>query len=74
LTNGRTVADVRTALSRVACTSSDKQLKIYLAPVRELFASAALDSMGAASTIKIHTERQPYKALMTYCERGLVNV
>jgi hypothetical protein len=73
LTKGRTLAEVRATLSRVACTSSDKQLKIYLAPVREVFASAALKTMDAASTIKIHTERQPYKALITYCQRGLVN-
>ena len=72
LTKVSTVADVRAALSRVACTSSDKQLKIYLAPVRELFVSAALHSRDAAATIKIRIERQPYKALMAYCQLGLV--
>jgi hypothetical protein len=71
LTQPRSLAHVRATLTQVACTSSDKELSIYLAPVREVFASVALTTMNRAATMELPIERQPYSALIAYCRRRL---
>jgi hypothetical protein len=69
LTYGATLAHVRAALAHVARQSSDRQLKTYLAPVRRVLASAAIQSMDESVQLKLPLDRPPYNALVAYCRR-----
>ena len=69
LTGSHTLAFVREALDRVARQSSDRQLKIYLAPVRNVLASAALQNRNEREGIRLPDDQAPYSALMAYCRR-----
>ena len=71
LTRGVSLDRLRASLNQVARLSSDEQLKIYIAPVRRILASAALESMDKSEKIALPLDRQPYSALIAYCRRGI---
>ena len=71
LTRGVSLDRLRASLNQVARLSSDEELKIYIAPVRRILASAAVESMDKSGKITLPLDRQPYSALIAYCRRGI---
>ena len=71
LTKGVPLDRLRASLSQVARLSSDDQLKLYIAPVRRLVASIALESMDKSENLALQLDRPPYSALIAYCRRGI---
>jgi hypothetical protein len=71
LTKGVPLHRLRASLSQVARLSSDNQLKLYIAPVRRLLASIALESMDKSEKMALPLDRPPYSALIAYCRRGI---
>jgi hypothetical protein len=69
LSTGGTLGHVRAALNAVARQTSDERLKIYLAPVRQVLASTALQTMDDSVKMAFPLDRAPYSALMAYCRR-----
>jgi hypothetical protein len=71
LTSSTTLASKREVLNLVARQSSDAQLKIYVAAVRAVLASAAVQYMKDSVTIELPLDRVPYSALIAYCRRRI---
>jgi hypothetical protein len=71
LTKGVPLDRLRASLTQVARLSSDEQLKLYIAPVRRLLASIALESMDKSENLALPLDRPPYSALIAYCRRGI---
>lgn len=70
LTSANSLASIRDALDRIARQSSDKQLNIYLGPVRKVLGSATLQTMDDSVKIKLPIDQVPYSPLIAYCRRN----